>query len=280
MVPFEPVMRRRHILNRKGTKMKQRKFFSATSFAWLVWMAFLIPGAALAANAGARTEAVRFDASTHSLSVTIVNVSTKDISAYNISVDTTYPGGVQHHQERAVDLLPLMMSQQSDLTKTSPLRDGALHPGGSLQENIAVFTTSDTRPIAHIEAVVDAVIYTDRTSEATNDLALGRLIAARTDRLSGVAHAVAIVQMELQAPSNDPVASSIKEMRQIMADDVTKRSGGMASELLSIISDLENVPKVSAQLKLSPRDYLGRYLAEKAQQAMTLSVHTKIEKPR
>jgi hypothetical protein len=281
MVPFEPVICRRHIFdNPKETKMNQYKRFSAAFVALVAWMALAIPipGSAQATNLGARTETSAFAASTHSLSVTIVNTSAKDISAYNISVDTTYQDGTQRHQERAVDLLPLMLSQQTSLTKASALRSGALHPGGTLQENITVFTASAARPISHVEAVVDAVIYTDRTAEATNDGALTRLVAIRKDRLRGEAQAFSILQNEIKMSSADPAAASITKIKQIMADSRETKSGGLAAGLLSIISDLGSVAKLSAQLKTSSGDYLERYLSEKEQQTMILALHTQIER--
>ncbi len=171
---------------------------------------------------GAVVQTWHYDSQTNLVTAQIVNVSHKDITAYNISIKETYAGGrpVRSH-ELMTDTAgePAFIQElqgtvgeenlRKALRSTGGVGDGLFHPGESRKEIIGV------QPgLQNFEAVIDVVAYADSTAEATNNDALQRLISHRKVALTSRQAANDIIKAALADPNDsDPAATAAKQIQ-------------------------------------------------------------------
>ena len=114
------------------------------------------------------------------VTVTVANVSHKDITASNLSVKETLADGSINSSELLADYvgrIALVKEAQGTPDEASIRKqfgDGLFHPGETLEEMVGV------QPGAKdIQVVVDSVTYADHTNESTNVDGLQRIISHR-----------------------------------------------------------------------------------------------------
>src|SRR6266852_5237091 len=129
---------------------------------------------------GAVVQTWHYDPLTNLVTVQVVNMSHRDITAYNITTKDTYADGHVGGHDTLCDYVGRIALVQevrgtvdeADIRKQ--FGDGLLHPGESRNEIFGV------QPgLKDFEAVVDVVAYADQTAEATNNDGLKRLVTHR-----------------------------------------------------------------------------------------------------
>ena len=110
-------------------------------------------------QSGALVQAWRYDPQKHSVEIRINNVSTKGITAFNITV--------------------LMKQEDGTLTVGEAGADFSTGIG-----SLAPETSYDTRlysakAVTNVKALIDVIMYTDGTSEVLNKRAYDRIVARR-----------------------------------------------------------------------------------------------------
>lgn len=208
----------------------------------------------------------------------ITNNSEKDITAFTVDVTAVYASGYSHTDEKMVDFLPLMISKQVDLRIASP-EEGAFHPGQTQEEPIS-FTVIPDNPIVRLDIRVEVVAYADRTVQANNDDALGRLIDTRKGSLLAKQETVAILRKRLgNVVDSHPIASSVTDIEQLHDRAKAQHTGELGIELDTVIRDLHDLsPKNSLETNGTGRQRLSDYAEMKGREASFLLPHTQLRR--
>jgi hypothetical protein len=227
---------------------------------------------ARSAPIGAVVQTWHHDPQTNLVTVTIVNTSQKDITAFNLSLKITYQSGVSQYQWLR-DLLNNAVflerykgtpNEQSIRQQLGPV---AFPAGGSYDEKIPV-----QPDFKDFEAVLDVVAFSDKTAEATNATALGRLVAQRKATALSIQKAVEIIDGVLadSTVTNPHGEAATKVQKRLDAwkatvhYDVVDMDEG---ELIGMVRDLKNVPAVRGSR--SETDYLKTYIDMKEKERAT-----------
>ena len=135
---------------------------------------------------GAFIQVIQCDPKTNMVTVTIANVSHKDITAYNLSVKEILANGSTDSSELMTDYVGriALVKEAQGTPDEAAIRkqfgDGLFHPGETREEMVGV------QPGAKdIQVVVDSVTYADLTSETTNVDGLQRIISHRKQEVAG-----------------------------------------------------------------------------------------------
>lgn len=226
---------------------------------------------------GASVINVQLDTDKNTATIHIQNGSSKDISAYVISVDITYANGQTSHSELLVDLLPLMMTNHEQ-SAAAPLSEGAFRAGEARGE-VATFSSDPSNPATKANAELMAVVYSDRTADVRSSEALTRVLTVRRGVALARQESADIIRKAVDDPSEaHPAAAAAAAIQQLLLRSKAAHSGELQTELLSAIDDMQRAPDVSVQLGVSERDYLNRWIAKSVQRASTALSHTEIRR--
>lgn len=227
---------------------------------------FLFVPLARSAPLGAVVQTWHYDPQTNSVTLEIVNTSHKDITAFNIAIKETYADGRVEEHEMLEELLGKIIGakelQGNDTRGAETFRklygDGAFHPGEVRDEKLGV------QPgLTNYQAVIDVVTYTDGMAEATNNVALGRIVEERQATAASQKVITAAIQTALADPNDkDPAMTAAKEIQNRAtvwkAQQHTKRDldstrlESMADELKALSSS--NTNKRDALKQLADRE--------------------------
>jgi hypothetical protein len=227
---------------------------------------------ARSAPIGAVVQTWHHDPQTNVVTVTIVNTSQKDITAFNLSLKITYQGSVSQYQWLR-DLLNSAVllerfkgtpDEQSIRQQVGPV---AIPVGGSYDEKIPV-----QPDFKDFEAVLDVVAFSDKTAEATNAAALGRLVAQRKATALSIQKADEIIggvlaDSTVTNPHGEAATQVQKRLDAWKATvhyDVIDMDEG---ELIGIVRDLKNAP--ASRGNSSEAEYLKTYVAMKEKERAT-----------
>ncbi|MCU1304984.1 MAG: hypothetical protein JWQ87_5268 [Candidatus Sulfotelmatobacter sp.] len=215
------------------------------------------------ARVGVAVENVRLEKDARVAFVRLINESTQDITALNMTVDVVFQNGSRDHFEHTTDLLRQFMATGS----------GAIHAGDRYEVRLDLH-----RKVASITAKPDVVVYADLAADVDhNSDALDRIVAERKSSALA-AHKAAEVINEAAGNSvtPDPRSMALRQLR-ILADQAKKTPDVSEMELRLIISDLENqVPSRSKDM--SSRDALKEYALRKTKDAETESARSLIRR--
>lgn len=208
----------------------------------------------------------------------VTNNSQKDITAFTVAVRAVYASGYSHVDEKMVDFLPLMISKQVDLGIASP-DEGVFHPGQTQEETVS-FTVVPDNPIVRLETQVEVVAYADRTVQANNDDALGRLLGARKGSLLAKQETVTVLRKTLSnVVDSHPIASAASDIEQLHDRAKAQHTGELRIELDTVIRDLHDIsPKNSLQSNGTGRQRLSDYAGMKDREASFLLPHTQLRR--
>lgn len=218
---------------------------------------------------GARVVDWTIDAAANTVTLHMVNSSGKEITAYNIKVRETYGPNVNEH-ELSRDTVALMFNIQelAGTDKADRLRQ-------MYQANNGTWEAGKTRnELLHVQpgltdfsAVIDTVIYSDKTSEATNADGLKRLLDARASFANTIQAGNAIIQKALANPNDpNPHETALKQIEGL---------GGNAGALRELSEDLKRVSTAAPAHGQSIREYLNDYVAKRNERAARLLEHAK-----
>src|SRR5712692_8908598 len=233
---------------------------------------------------GAVVQTWHYDPQANTVTVRIVNISDKNITAVNMSINETFADHSVNNHERLVDMLAAVVLVQQikgtpdeDRIRTQ-LGDGTLPAHQSFDR---VFRYADGKVVTDFHATIDVVAYADGSAEATNIAALARLREHRKAELLSYEKASQILKEVLadsaiQTPTEEAAARLEKFLIAWKAQphsSVDLEPGIMEA----VVRDLKNAPRVAAAQHIGEAEFLQRYVAEKEQHISMLSTHTQLK---
>jgi hypothetical protein len=229
---------------------------------------------------GAVVQTWHYDAQTNLVTATVVNLSQKDITAYNISIKETYADGHVNSHEllceyagRMVLVQELMgVADEADIRKR--FGDGLFHPGESRNEIIGV------QPgLRNFEAVVDVVAYTDQIAEATNNAALQRLVEERKASAASTKMANEIIRAALADPNDaDPAATAAKEIQDRITVWKAQKHTSVDFEPGVAKGVVDELGAISSHPLTDKRNALTQYLTKSEKRLATFSPQAELTK--
>ncbi len=229
---------------------------------------------------GAVVQTWHYDPQTNMVTATVVNVSHKDITAYNISIKETYADGHVNSHELLCEYAGRIVfvqevkgtADEADIRKQ--FGDGLFHPGESRNEIIGV------QPgLQNFEAVVDVVAYTDQTAEATNNDALQRLLEERKASAASTRMANEIIQAALADPNDaDPAATAAKEIQDRITVWKAQKHTTVDFEPGVAKGVVDELRAISSRPLTDKRNALTQYLTKSKKRLATFSPHAELTK--
>lgn len=236
------------------------------SFGVLVLFPVLLSGEI---SQGAVVRTVRVAPDNKSAIVDVSNNSKKDISAYAIAYEITFPDGHRDKGERVVEYLQSIISAQQRLG-AKWAGEGVFHPGETRNESFAFTKT----PISGMNATVDVVIYTDDTAEIANQEAFNLLMSDRLATARADDIAAGILQTAL-TDTNDvhPLETARTKLQQVLTSGSISSLPAKAS-LQTLVENLQRIGETGKKNGWSVervRESMKRMVAEKSSgKAVTL----------
>ena len=229
---------------------------------------------------GAVVQTWHFDPQTHMVTATIVNISQKDITAYNISIKETYADGHVNTHELLCEYAGKMVlveefkgtPDEAEIRKQ--LGDGLFHPGESRNELIPVQPS-----LQNFEAIVDVVAYTDQTAEATNIDALQRLIEGRKASVASARMANEIIKAVLSDQNDaDPIATAATKLQQRITLWKAQPHAALDFEPGVAMGVVDELRAISSRPLTDKRNALTQYLTKSEKRLAALSTHSELTK--
>src|SRR5713226_4098141 len=219
-----------------------------------------------------------YDPQTNIVTAQVVNVSNKDITGYNISIKETYANGhVSSHELMTDTVGALAFIQEVQGTANEDnvrgqLGDGLFHPGESRKEIIGV------QPgLQNFEAAVDVVAYADQTAEATNSVALQRLLSHRKVSLTSRQAANDMRSAWADPTNSDPAATAAKEIQDRITVWKAQKHTTLDFEPGEAQGIVDELKGISSQQLADKRNSLAQYLAKSEKRITTLSPHANLK---
>ena len=191
----------------------------------------------------------------------LLNQSDKDITAFDIAVTETYENGQVNTHWPGREMLGMW------LVLTDPLDPDhewfAEHPPEHATWNARTaldFDVGVSPELKTFEAVLDTVIYADKTAETTNTDALKRLLNDRRTYAAGLEAGSRTIRDALSDPND---AAPHKTARKKLQDG-------------EVALDLENAPTVAQHWGKPLRDYLNDLAADKSHRAQLMREHANV----
>ena len=225
--------------------------------------------AAQAQVAGAKVTNVILDTATKSATIEVTNHSTQDVTSYSLEIITRYASGLTRKSWDDEEYGPFQTAEGK-----------ALHPGQTVSVP-KTFGAPANNALVNVTAEVVAVIYADRTAEATDDQSFSRLIEMRQQPLIAYQDSAAAIQQALTSGDPHPSTAAIKEVKGKQAE--TKISGSSNADpgfMRETREELERVPQRAAQSKISERVLLQQMLTDKQKKAAAYSVYADVRRVR
>jgi len=130
--------------------------------------------------------------------------------------------------------------------------------------------------VKNCEAAITVVLYADKTAEATDQDALNRAISARKAAASTMQSTTEIIKRALantqDASPHETAAKEIEALR-VKWEAQHHATPFDAGVLQAVLTDLKNVPSISAKQNINAAAYLSDYVAKKGQRATVLLEH-------
>jgi hypothetical protein len=227
---------------------------------------------------GAVIQTQHYDPSTNHVTLTIANVSHKDITAFNIAIKETYADGhVAEHEllEELVGKILAAKELQGDHSREAEsfrklYGDGGFHPGEVHNEPIPVDSE-----LTRFEAVIDVVTYADGTADSTNKDGLQRIVDERQATIASKKMATEIIKTALADPNDkEPSLTAAKKIQDQAT--VWRRSHTKMDLEPVVLESLANEARtVSSPNK---RDALKQIVDREEAKISLLSVHAAVVK--
>jgi hypothetical protein len=237
---------------------------------------------------GAVVTTWKYDPDSKNVTLKIQNISGKDITAYSVSITTTYADG-------STDALPdgHASSEQLDeelssliyleLAKGTPdgerMRDGNhIFVTGSIRYDVL----PQTKDVSNVKAVVDVVIYADCTADVQNERAFHQIMAIRKAQLLGMERVNEVMKQVLDTGIEDPIRAVIEELTRLdiaeAGEPQDPENPYQDTELRNAISNLRNAQQESKAMKRTEREYLQKLVEDNNARIALILPHTQIIK--
>jgi hypothetical protein len=228
---------------------------------------------------GAIIQVIEYDPKINMVTVTIANVSHKDITGYNLSVKETLADGSTDNSELLADYVGriALVEEARGTADEAAIRkqfgDGLFHPGETRKEMVGV------QPGAKdIQIVVDSVTYTDHTSESTNADGLQQIMSHRKQEIASTQLANEIIKAALADPNDaDPAATAAKKIQERIILWKAQRHTTLDLETGTLRGVVDKLKGISSD-STNKRDALNQYLEKIEQRIATLSPHAELPK--
>jgi hypothetical protein len=224
---------------------------------------------------GAVVQSQNYDAASNTVTLTIVNTSGKDITAYNISISETNANGQVNRHEMLCDYVGrlVLIKQVQGTADEAGIRkqfgDGLFHPGESRNE------ITGARGLTHFQAVIDVVAYADGTAEASNNDGLQRMLTHRKATLASRQLANETIEAALADPNDaNPAATAATKLQQRITVWKAQPRTSLdiePAEIKSIVDELQRMPASRKN-----RDAIGQYLSRREAEVTMLAPHAKL----
>lgn len=158
------------------------------------------------------------DQAKHIVTLHLTNTTGKDITAYNIKIRETYGPHVNEH-EISRDTVALMFNIQDKAgtpegEKLQKHFGNGTFPSGSNHDEVINLQTGLT--LTNFSAVVDTVIYADKTAETSNPDGLKPLLDARASFAATIQAGNDIIQKALANASDpNPHETALKQIETL-----------------------------------------------------------------
>jgi hypothetical protein len=154
-------------------------------------------------------------------SITFMNDSTSDITAFNIVSITTHSSGSMERSFRSRDLFTAgwrsVELRHRPFLGEIPYTGDVLHPGQTMTEEWSEIYAG-SGPVAKVELRLDAVIYANGTAETTNENELKGLIAGRQQNAQ-LHHAAANIARQVLNDKNTTDTNALLAMRDRLVSE-------------------------------------------------------------
>lgn len=202
------------------------------------------------------------DITTLGASVQVLNTSNQDITAYTIAIETTFADGHANRSESMKDYGP-------DNTAKGEI----LHPGSTDEIRIGGWEST-----AKVKVKVSAVVYADKTSEASDAEALGRIVDHRTSMALMTNSTVGVLRTVLADPANEHPGKEVASRIRTVASS-PKAAPGIDKEFMKAVSEeYENAPRRASDAGVTERQYLTERLAAMEQQAAAETSYAQVRR--
>lgn len=245
----------------------QRLKVVSLAIAWLCLVTPSLSGAPPGAL-GAVVSSWDIDASKNTVTLHLVNNSGKDITFYNISIKETYGQHVNAHQF-SEDLVGIMLAiadpndlHQQDLRETFHGGNGTWQAGAT-RDKILVVQPNMTG----YEAVIDTVIYADKTAETANPDALNRALQARKYYAQTLETANESIRHALANQTD-------KSPHETAAKELERHSGSGAEGGVAL--ELRGAPRAASYLKQTVPDFLNNLVSQNSRRAAQFLEHATV----
>jgi hypothetical protein len=237
---------------------------------------------------GAVVTTWKYDPDSKNVTLKIQNVSGKEITAYSVSITTTYADGStdalpdghasSEHMEEDLSLLIHM-----ELAKGTPdeerVQDGnRIFAAGSTRYDVL----PQTKDVSNVKAVVDVVIYADCTADVQNERAFHQIMAIRKTQLLGMERVNEVMKHVLDTGVEDPTRAVVEELTRLDLAEAGKpqdpENPNQDTELRNAISNLRNAQQASMVMKLTEREYLQKLVEDNNARIALILPHTQIIK--
>jgi hypothetical protein len=260
--------------------IQTRRISMTRSLMYGLALVFLFASAsrAQAPPIGAVIQTQHYDPSTNHVTLTIANVSHKDITAFNIAIKETYADGhVSEHEllEELVGKILAAKELQGDHSREAEsfrklYGDGGFHPGEVHNEQIPVDSE-----LTRFEAVIDVVTYADGTADSTNKDGLQRIVDERQATIASKKMATEIIKAALADPNDSEPQMTAAKKIQDQATTWRRSHTKMDLEPVVLESIANEVKTVSSPNK---RDGLKQLVDREEAQISMLSIHAAVVK--
>ncbi|HUJ93385.1 MAG TPA: hypothetical protein VLW46_00320 [Candidatus Bathyarchaeia archaeon] len=242
----------------------------------LVVVSCIVPAPALAQVKGAVVQTWHYDPRANAVTATIVNLSRKDITGYNISITETYANAPVNKHEMLCDyiariaLLQRVQGTPDEADVRKQFGDGLFHPGESRNEVFGV-----RAGLTDFQAVVDVVAYADETADASNNDGLQRLLTHRKAAVASRQIANEILKNALADPNDtDPAATAAAKLQQRLTLWKAEPHTTLDFEPGEVKGIVDELKGMSARHE--KRDALDQYLSRREAEVSTLSPHANL----
>jgi hypothetical protein len=196
-----------------------------------------------------------------SATIELINPTTRTVTAYAYAYDITFTDGQHSKGEHMEERIGSIVFAEAGMRPMSAPDEGPIQPGEVRSD---VFQFGEPNRVADLAVTVEVVIYSDLTSESTNEWVLNNFIEQRAE--GATRHFLAAEAIVEAMQDEHPVKSA--HDRLLNKKHVT-----------NIESDIQNLEFASHRTFANTeqeRAYLAVTLAHHRSQAASLATHAKI----
>jgi hypothetical protein len=230
----------------------------------------------------------------------LVNNSTKDITAYTISMSKKFADG---SSESNVDGTPeflnafgtellgglIMVQLAKGTVRETLVQQVVMQPDGN-PSNGQIFAAGTSRyehmpeskEISGLTTRVDVVAYADATADVQNQQAFKRLIAQRRGQVMAMETVDGVIKRALATSTDTPISAVLAELAPIFADAVVKNhspedpEGNQELDLQGAINNLKQMLPWRTGMVMTEREWLTWFVAEQEKRIALMSPHANL----